>query len=124
MIHNWNFHNLYMDYSSMYNKDHPSDIDMLYIGKDNILIIGEIKNEQGKLLSGQRKLLETLVNHWEFDSICLFITHDKYVQLGDKKVDVPECYVKEYYWKQAKKWVTPKNKLKVKEVLEKYKNEI
>ena len=59
MIKNWDFHNLYMDYSSMYNtNDHPSDIDMFYIGKDNILIIGEIKNEKGKLLKGQRKILE------------------------------------------------------------------
>lgn len=121
MINNWNYHNLYMDYSSMYGKNHPSDIDMFYIGKDDILIIGEIKNEQGSLHTGQRKLLEKVVNNWKYDAICLFIIHDKYVQLGDKKVDVPECYVKEYYWKKFKKWVKPQKDIKVKEILEKYK---
>ena len=121
MIKHWNFHNLYMDYSSMYGKDHPCDIDMLYIGKDDILIIGEIKNEQGRLRNGQRKLLEKVINNWKYDGICLYITHDKYVQLGDTKVDVPECYVKEYYWKQAKRWFKPREKLKVKDVLNKYK---
>lgn len=121
MIHNWNYHNLYMDYSSMYDKDHPSDIDMFYIGKDDILIIGEIKNEKGSLLNGQRRLLEKVINNWKYDGICLYITHNKYVQYGDTKVDVPECYVKEYYWKKLKKWVKPQKDIKVKEVLEKYK---
>ena len=121
MIHNWNYHNLYMDYSSMYGKDHPSDIDMFYIGKDDILIIGEIKNEKGSLLNGQRRLLEKVINNWKYDGICLYITHNKYVQNCDKKVDVPECYVKEYYWKKLKKWVKPQKDIKVKDVLEKYK---
>lgn len=124
MIKNWNFHNLYMDYSSYTESDnHPSDIDMFYIGKNDTLIIGEIKNERGKLINGQRKLLEKVVNNWKYDAMCLFITHNKYVQNGDKKVDVPNCYIKEYYWKQVGKWVFPKEETKVKEVLERYKNE-
>lgn len=124
MIKNWDFHNLDMDYSS-YTKsnNHPSDIDMFYIGKKDILIIGEIKNEKGKLNIGQKRILEKLVNNWKQDAICLFITHNKYVQKGDKKVDVPNCYVKEYYWKKAKRWAIPKQKTKVKDVLERYKNE-
>ena len=121
MIKNWNFHNLYMDYSSMYGDDHPSDIDMFYIGKNDVLIIGEIKNERGKLKEGQRKILEKLVNNWKYDAMCLFIIHNKYVQKGDKKVDVPNCYVKEYYWKRTKRWETPVEKTKVKDVLNKYK---
>ena len=124
MIKNWNFHNLYMDYSSMFDTDnHPSDIDMFYIGKDNILIVGEIKNEKGILREGQRRLLEKIVNNWKKDAICLFITHDKYVQNGDKKVDVPNCYVREYYWKKAGKWVMPKQPTKVIDVLERYKTD-
>lgn len=123
MIKNWDFHNLYMDYSSMYGNNHPSDIDMFYIGKKDILIIGEIKNEKGQLKEGQKRILEKLVNNWKNDAICLFIIHDKYVQKGDKKVDVPNCCVKEYYWKKAKQWVEPKKITKVKDVLERYKNE-
>ena len=124
MIKNWNFHNLYMDYSSMYKgNNHPSDIDMFYLGKDNTLILGEIKNEKGKLMNGQRKLLERIINGWNGDGLILFIVHDKYVQNGDKKVDVPECYIREYYWKRNNKWQVPKDNIKVKEVLEIYRNE-
>ena len=106
----------------MYDNDnHPSDIDMFYIGKKDILIIGEIKNEKGSLKDGQRRLLEKVVDNWQNDAMCLFITHDKYVQNGDTKVDVPNCYVKEYYWKKAGKWIIPKEPTKVIDVLDKYK---
>lgn len=122
MIKNWNYHNLYMDYSSYTeSNEHPSDIDMFYIGKDNFLIVGEIKNEKGKLIGGQRKLYEQLIDGWKYNGIALFIVHDKYVQNGDKKVDVPNCEVREYYYKG--KWVVPKNKIKVRDVLNKYKIE-
>ena len=119
MIKNWNYHNLYMDYSS-YTKsnDHPSDIDMFYIAENNTLIIGEIKNELGKLIGGQRKLYEKIIDNWKYKGIALFIVHNKYVQNGDKKVDVPNCKVREYYYNG--KWQMPKQKLKVKDVLDKY----
>ena len=119
MIRNWNYHNLYMDYSSFTeSNEHPSDIDMFYIGENNMLIVGEIKNEKGKLVGGQRRLYENLVDGWKSDGMALFIVHDKYVQKGDKKVDVPNCYIREYYYKG--KWNKPKKDLKVKEVLSKY----
>ena len=122
MIKNWNYHNLYMDYSSYTEStNHPSDIDMFYIGKEDTLIIGEIKNEKGHLSDGQRRLLEKVCDNWKWDALCLFIIHDKYVQYGDKKVDVPNCYIREYYWKQAQKWITPKEDTKVMDVLERYK---
>ena len=119
MIKNWNYHNLYMDYSS-YTKDndHPSDIDMFYIGKNNFLIVGEIKNELGKLIGGQRKLYEKLINGWKYDGIALFIVHNKYVQNGDKKVDVPNCKVREYYYNG--KWHKPKEEIRVKDILDTY----
>ncbi len=119
MIKNWNYHNLYMDYSSYTNSnEHPSDIDMFYIGKNNFLIVGEIKNELGRLEKGQRKLYKQLIDGWKYDGVALFIIHDKYVQNGDKKVDVPNCEIREYYYKG--KWYIPKNKIKVKDILNKY----
>lgn len=119
MIKNWNFHNLYMDYSSYTESNkHPSDIDMFYIGKNNILIVGEIKNEKGKLIGGQRKLYEKICDCWKYDAIALFIIHDKYVQNGDTRVDVPNCIVKEYYYKGE--WHIPSKETKVIEVLKKY----
>ncbi len=119
MIKNWNFHNLYMDYSSYTeSNNHPSDIDMFYIGKNNTLIVGEIKNERGRLIGGQRKLYEKICNNWKYDAIALFIIHDKYVQKGDKKVDVPNCTIREYYYKGN--WHIPIEETKVRDVLKKY----
>lgn len=123
MIKNWNYHNLYMDYSSYTeSNNHPSDIDMFYIGKNNTLIVGEIKNEKGTFTKGQKKLYEQLVDNWKYEGLALFIIHNKYVQYGDKKVDVPECKIKEYYYK--KDWHIPKKEIKVKDVLKKYQKEI
>ena len=111
-----------MDYSSYTeSSNHPSDIDMFYIGKNNMLIVGEIKNERGKLIGGQRSLYEKLVDNWKYDGIALFIVHDKYVQNGDKKVDVPECQIREYYYNHE--WHTPRTEIKVKDVLRKYQEE-
>ena len=119
MIKNWNYHNLYMDYSSYTNSsNHPSDIDMFYISEDNTLIIGEIKNELGTLKGKQKKLIEKIINGWKYEGIALFIIHNKYVQNGDKMVDVPNCKVKEYYYKN--KWHKPKKETKVKDILKKY----
>lgn len=62
MIRNWNEHSLYMDFSEMAtdSRPQPSDIDMFYLGANNTLILGEIKNERGELKDGQRRLLERL----------------------------------------------------------------
>ena len=121
MIRNWDFHELYMDFSSMYNgRDHPSDIDMVYISRDKTLIIGEIKNERGALSNGQRKLLETFINGWMADGMAIYITHDKYVQNGDKTVDVSECFVKEIYYKRTGTWTHPRKPTKVKDIINYY----
>lgn len=122
-VKNWEFRNLYMDFSSMYEgNDHPSDIDMVYIGRDQFLIIGEIKNERGFLSYGQRKLLESFINGWRTDGMALYITHNKYVQHGDNTVDVSECFVQEIYYRELGKWVKPRNPTKVADIIEYYRN--
>ena len=95
MIRNWNEHRLDMDFSGLaeQGKGQPSDIDMFYLGKNRTLIVGEIKNSRGVLRDGQRRLLEHLCDGWRHDAICLYITHDRFVQMGDTSVDVAECYV-------------------------------
>ena len=111
-----------MDFSSMFEtNDHPSDIDMVYLCDDDTLIIGEIKNERGHFSDGQRKLITKFLDNHKGDAVGLFIVHDKYVQRGDKTVDVPDCYVKEIYIKKEHQWRFPKRPVKVKEVLKYYK---
>ena len=101
--------------------DHPSDIDMFYLCKDNTLIIGEIKNERGQFGEGQRKMITKLLNLHKGDAVGLFITHDKFYQKGDRDVDVSRCQVKEIYIKGENEWRFPKYPITVKEVLKYFK---
>lgn len=119
MINNWKHHELYMDFSNInVYPGRPSDIDMFYIGKHNFLIIGEIKNgELCELKEGQRNLLERLINNWKYDGVILYITHDKMVENGDRKVDVSKCKVEEYYYKG--KWRIPKQYTEVQNAFDK-----
>ena len=121
MIKNWNYKNLQLDYSSMYKgNNHPSDIDLFYLTKDETLILGEIKNESYNPENWvkQKKILQKIIDNYRKEALYLFIVHDKYVQRGDTKVDVPNCLVKEYYYKGE--WRIPQKETKVREVLEKY----
>ena len=81
---------------------------------------GEIKNESYNTdnWEKQKKILQRVIDNYKKEAMYLFIVHNKYVQKGDTKVDVPNCQVKEYYYKGE--WRTPKKELKVKEVLQRY----
>lgn len=122
MINNWDFHNLNMDFSSMFDgNDHPSDIDMFYMCGDNTLIIGEIKNERGRFTDGQRRLLTRLLNSHKGDAVGLYITHNNLVQKGATMVDVSRCPVREIYVKGEGQWRFPKHEITVREVIDYYK---
>lgn len=74
MINNWDYHNLNMDFSSYTDgNDHPSDVDMLYICRDDTLIIGApnahyIRRSRGGL--GIEENIVTLCSecHHDFDN--------------------------------------------------------
>lgn len=124
MIENWKYHSLYMDFSSMFQgNDHPSDIDMFYLCRDGRLVLGEIKNRKGKLKYGQRKILEELAEGWSNDAVVLYITHNKFYQHGDRKVDVGECRVQEIYYKTIHGWRRPRKPTTVKQVIDYYMKE-
>ena len=124
MIKNWQYHELYMDFSSMFDgNDHPSDIDMFYLCNDGTLILGEIKSVLGKFNDGQRNLLAKLIQMHggeDCDGVGLFITHDKLVQNGDKVVDVSRCWVSEIYIKKEGVWRKPKKPVTVSMILNYY----
>lgn len=121
MIDNWEFHSLYMDFSSMYSgTDHPSDIDMFYLCRDGRLVLGEIKNRRGYLKPGQRRILECLAEGWGNDAIVLYITHDKFYQKGDRVVDVGNCPVRQIYYKAIHDWRVPREPTTVKQVIDYY----
>jgi len=122
MIHNWEYHSLHLDFSSMYDgNDHPSDIDMFYLCRDNTLIIGEIKSNRGHFSAGQKRLIRRLIDLHDGDGVGLYITHDKLVQAGDRVVDVSICPVELLYIKEEGIWRRPTVPIKVKDVLAYYK---
>ena len=95
-----------MDFSEVdVPSGHPSEVDMWYITPKGFVIIGEIKNEKGSFTSYQRKLLSRLVDGMTKGGTVLYIIHDKDVHLGDKKVNIANCLVQEYYWNG--KWIEP-----------------
>lgn len=116
MIRDWNAHNLLMDFESVeVPSGRPSDIDMFYIVPQwleagGFLILGEIKNEQGRFNDDQRGLYEQLINSHKEGGAILYITHNKRWQDGDKKVEVGNCKVEQYFykgkWRQPKKYST------------------
>lgn len=131
MIKNWKQRELLMDFSSMYDdSNHPSDIDLFYIGQDkeghDVLIVGEIKQSNGTLRNGQRHLLEKFVEKYNGSAIILYITHHADVARGDHVVNVANCRVEEYYYRTAEKkgrWVYPREPLTVREVIDTYRVE-
>lgn len=114
MIHNWDRQKLKMDY---HNIDcpigKPSDIDMYYISRNGFLILGEIKNYQGEFTDTQRWLLSRIIDGHKGGGTILYITHDKFVEKQDRKVDVSQCFIEEYYWEG--KWYRPKKPTTVNE---------
>lgn len=120
-VENENFNNLKLDFGSMYSdKDHPGDIDLFYIARDKTLVLGEVKNERGRLKDGQRRILETLARGWKYDAVILFIKHGEYIQRGAKSVNVGACYVEQIYKKSEGAWRYPKRPTRVKEVIDYY----
>lgn len=106
MIYSISRHNLFMDFSNIKtDKGRPSDIDMYYIG-NGYQIFGEIKNEKGTFTNEQKHIYEKFARNSRLNTYVLFLTHNKFVELGDKKVDVAECNVREYYYKGE--WHTPR----------------
>ena len=61
-IKKWEQKQLNIDYSHLnFGRGQPSDIDLIYYGRDNILILGEIKNERGKFTDQQKRLYEHII---------------------------------------------------------------
>lgn len=125
MITNWN-NRLEMDFSSMYDdKNHPSDIDLFFMGKtekgEDILILGERKwRRKGLIFNGQKHLLEEFARRYQDKCIILHITHTQCWQEGDRFVDIANCKVEEYYYSPIDEWVIPKYYTTVKQVIDKY----
>ncbi len=125
MIKNWEFQKLNMDFSTGMGKDHPSDIDMFYVCKDNTLILGEIKNylDKDRFTYGQRKLYEKLATGHKGKAVIIFALHTKFVQNGDRTVDVMDLPVEEVWWNCEGGWRKPTKPITVGQAIRQLKQE-
>lgn len=95
---------------------HPTDIDAVLEFSNRILILFEMKREGSDIPTGQRLVLERIVNQWSTNNkvgLAFKITH----KFKDNTVDVPieQCRVESIYM-SGLGWVEPKSS-SVKELL-------
>ena len=91
------------------DKIHPTDIDAVLEFDNKALILFEAKKVGNNLPTGQRLLLERLVDSWHTEkSIAIIVKHD----FKDDTIDIPlaECWVTNYYYDS--KWYKCKKPLK------------
>jgi hypothetical protein len=95
------------------NKIHPTDIDFVFEFDNNILILGEVKRLGNNIPTGQRLVLERLVDNWKGNSIALKVVHNH----KDDDTDIPlvDCYVESYYFNNE--WSKPKKYYSLKEFI-------
>lgn len=90
---------------------HPTDIDAVLEFDDEAIIFMEVKKRGNKIPTGQRLVLERLVEAWRTPkAIALYVTH-----FGtDETQDIPleDCFVEKYYTQQTKWKIIQKSPLK------------
>lgn len=91
------------------DKIHPTDIDAVLEFNNEALILFEVKKINNDLPTGQRLVLERLVNSWHTEkSIALIVKHN--FRNDDKDIPLAECWVCGYYFN--KKWYSCNEPLK------------
>jgi hypothetical protein len=104
-IQNWKNQGVKLDFGNLRFKSEegsrPSDIDMMYIGKDGTLILAEGKNEMGTLTPGQKRMYHMFIDGYcrgtRKKGVFIYFTHDVYQQDGGTKVDVASCFITSLY---------------------------
>ncbi len=96
-----------IDFTGVQNgKVHPSDIDFVLEFDNRVLILGEVKRQFNRIPTGQKLILERIVDSWDGHSIAIKVEHN----FKDDSINIPleECRVSAWYHK--KNWHYPKKK--------------
>lgn len=89
-----------VDFSGVQNGlIHPSDIDAVLEFGNKALILLEVKRKGNRIPTGQRLMLERIVDRWEM-GVVLKVEHSFYDV--DKDIPLVECFVTYYY--SDKEW--------------------
>ena len=109
-----------IDFTGIGNKKyHPTDIDAVLEFNNEALILFEVKKLGHHLPTGQRLLLERLVDSWHTDkAIALIVKHN--IQSDTDNIPLRICWVRQYYYKG--KWYSTNKPLKkqLKAILKKW----
>lgn len=108
LIRNRNQVKQVIDFTGVQNgKMHPSDIDFVLEFDNQLLILGEVKRKYNKIPTGQKLILERIVDAWGDGGIALKVEH----QYEDDNTNIPldECFVTARYYKNE--WTYYKNKI-------------
>ena len=97
-------------------KVHPTDIDAVLEFDNKFLILIEVKTKGNNITTGQRILMERLVDSWSGEgkkAISLLVTHN--VKNHNEPVMLSDCDVDMYYtlsgWKDTKSLINVKQLL-------------
>ena len=97
---------------------HPTDIDVVLEFNNRFLILMELKTNNSKIPTGQRLLLERVVDAWNSNTgkkaIALYVTHN--FKDPSKPIVLEGCDVKSYY-QGGSDWSDSKTEVTVKECL-------
>lgn len=101
LIRNRNQVKQVIDFTGVQNgKMHPSDIDFVLEFDSKLLILGEVKRKYNKIPTGQKLILERIIDRWGEGGIALKVEHQ--YQDDNKNIPLEECTVTAIYY--DKKW--------------------
>ena len=106
LIKNRNLVKQVLDFTGLQNKKiHPSDIDFVLEFDDEVLILGEVKHKYNKIPTGQRLILERIIDKWGHGGIAIKVEHN--FENENQNIPLHLCFVTSRYysghWKYFKK---------------------
>lgn len=94
-----------IDFSGVQNGViHPSDVDAVLEFGNKALVLMEVKRRGNRIPTGQRLMLERIVDRWDM-GIVLKVEHTYYNV--DKDIPLSECFVTAFY--TSKEWSSCEN---------------
>ena len=109
LIRNRNQVKQVIDFTGVQNGNmHPSDIDFVLEFDNKVLILGEVKRKYNKIPTGQKLILERIVDSWGDGAVAIKVEHN----FKDDTENIPlnECVVTARYYKGDWTYFTePKN---------------
>ena len=87
-----------IDFTGVQNgKLHPSDIDFVLEFDNKVLILGEVKRKYNRIPTGQKLILERIVDRWGEGAVAIKVEHEH--DDDDTNIPLEQCVVTARYYK-------------------------